>query len=153
MMIITKKINTNGIMLNVAFAGPVDGEPVFLLHGFPDFWFCWEDQMKALANEGFRVIAPDQRGFNQSEKPKGIEAYSQRNLAADIIGLANILGYNTFNLAGHDFGGLVCWTMATLYPEHIKNPGTAKQAILSTKNEIDWFIHGTGSRKICIFCA
>ena len=119
-MIITKKINTNGIMLHVAFAGPDDGEPVFLLHGFPDFWFCWEDQINALANQGFRVVAPDQRGFNQSEKPKGIDAYSQRTLAADIIGLADFLGYNTFNLAGHDFGGIVCWTIAELYPESIK---------------------------------
>ena len=75
-MIITKNINTNRIMLHVAFAGPIDGEPIFLLHGFPDFWFCWEDQIKDLANQGFRVIAPDQRGFNKSEKPKNIHDYS-----------------------------------------------------------------------------
>ncbi len=119
-MISTELIPANGINLNVAFAGPENGKPVILLHGFPDFWFCWESQMKALAEKGFRVIAPDQRGFNLSDKPLGVEAYSQKSLAADIIGLADTLGIDKFYLAGHDFGGLVSWSLATLYPERIK---------------------------------
>lgn len=126
MTIETKKIKTNNIELHVAFCGPENGEPVFLLHGFPDFWFCWEEQMYALAQEGFRVIAPDQRGFNLSDKPSGIEAYAQKPLVEDIIGLADALGYQQFNLAGHDFGGLVSWGLATLHPKRI-----SKMVILS----------------------
>jgi pimeloyl-ACP methyl ester carboxylesterase len=125
-MIETTFIETNHVKLHVALAGPKDGEPVILLHGFPDFWFCWEKQMKALADQGFRVIVPDQRGFNLSDKPKGIKAYSQEKLATDIIDLAKVLGYDQFNLAGHDFGGLVSWSLASLHPEYVK-----KMVILS----------------------
>jgi len=125
-MIETTFIETDHVKLHVALAGPKDGEPVILLHGFPDFWFCWEKQIEALAAEGFRVIAPDQRGFNLSDKPQGIKAYSQKKLVTDIINLADVLGYNQFNLAGHDFGGVVAWSLASLHPEYVK-----KMAILS----------------------
>ena len=113
-------ISTNGIKLHTAFVGPEDGEPVILLHGFPDAWFGWEPQMQALAEAGFRVIAPDQRGYNLSDKPVGIANYSLEILAADIAGLADSLGIKSFNLAGHDFGGLVSWTMAMRYPDRLK---------------------------------
>ena len=65
-------ITTNGIRLHTALAGPEDGEPVFLLHGFPDAWFGWEAQIGPLADAGFRVIVPDQRGYNLSDKPEGV---------------------------------------------------------------------------------
>lgn len=65
-------INTNGIRLHTALAGPAEGEPVFLLHGFPDAWFGWEAQIDPLVDAGFRVIVPDQRGYNLSDKPTGI---------------------------------------------------------------------------------
>jgi pimeloyl-ACP methyl ester carboxylesterase len=84
-------ILTNGIKLHTAFAGPKDGEPVILLHGFPDAWFGWEPQIQALAEAGFHVIAPDQRGYNLSDKPKGIASYSLEILAADVAGLADSL--------------------------------------------------------------
>lgn len=122
----TRFVSTNGIQLQVKIAGPEDGKPVFLLHGFPDFWFCWEAQIEALVASGFRVITPDQRGYNHSDKPLEKEAYHQKILAADIIGLMDALGYDKINLAGHDFGGVVAWSIATLYPERIK-----KLAIIS----------------------
>ena len=67
-----KHISTNGIRLHTALAGSEDGEPVFLLHGFPDAWFGWEAQIGPLADAGFRVIVPDQRGYNLSDKPNGV---------------------------------------------------------------------------------
>lgn len=116
----TRFIKTNGIQLQVRIAGPENGRPVFLLHGFPDFWFCWEAQIEALAFSGFRVIAPNQRGYDHSDKPLEKAAYHQKVLAADIVGLMDVLGYDKINLAGHDFGGVVACSVATLYPERIE---------------------------------
>lgn len=127
----TRFVKTNGIQLQIRIAGPEAGKPVFLLHGFPDFWFCWEAQIKALVASGFRVITPDQRGFNHSDKPLKKEAYRQKVLAADIIGLMDALGYEKVNLAGHDFGGVVAWSIATLYPKRIE-----KLAIISAPHWI-----------------
>jgi pimeloyl-ACP methyl ester carboxylesterase len=114
-----QKIATNGIYLHTALSGPEDGEPVFLLHGFPDAWFGWEAQIGPLADAGFRVIVPDQRGYNLSDKPDGIASYQMDTLVKDILGLADALGYERFYLAGHDFGAMVSWHLALLYPERI----------------------------------
>jgi len=108
-------LSTNGIRLHTALAGPEDGEPVFLLHGFPEAWFGWEAQIRALAEAGFRVIAPDQRGYNLSDKPLGVSNYTMDTLVLDILGLADTLGYQRFHLAGHDFGAIVCWNIARHY--------------------------------------
>jgi pimeloyl-ACP methyl ester carboxylesterase len=113
-------INTNGIRLHTAMAGPEEGEPVFLLHGFPDAWFGWEAQIGPLAEAGFRVIIPDQRGYNLSDKPKGTVSYKMGTLVDDILGLAEAFGYERFNLAGHDFGAMVSWNLAIRHPERIK---------------------------------
>lgn len=113
-------IITNGINLHVALAGPEEGEPVFLLHGFPDAWFGWEAQIGPLADAGFRVIVPDQRGYNLSDKPDGVDSYRMDTLVKDILGLADALGYERFCIAGHDFGAMVTWSMAQCCPERIK---------------------------------
>lgn len=113
-------ITTNGIRLHTAFAGSEDGAPVFLLHGFPDAWFGWEAQIESLADSGFRVIAPDQRGYNLSDKPKGVASYQMNTLVDDILGLAEALGYERFHLAGHDFGALVSWSLAMRHPERLE---------------------------------
>jgi pimeloyl-ACP methyl ester carboxylesterase len=110
---------TNGIRLHTALAGPPEGEPVILLHGFPEAWFCWEVQIEALAHAGFRVMAPDQRGYNLSDKPEGVASYRMAHLVADVLGLADGLGYERFCLAGHDWGGLVAWNLALRYPERV----------------------------------
>jgi pimeloyl-ACP methyl ester carboxylesterase len=115
-----KTLSTNGIGLHTALAGPKDGEPVFLLHGFPDAWFGWEAQIGPLADAGFRVIIPDQRGYNLSDKPKGVSNYRMNILTQDILGLADALGYERFNLAGHDFGAMVSWNLATHHPARLK---------------------------------
>ncbi len=113
-------VPTNSIRLHTAFAGPEDGEPVILLHGFPDAWFGWEPQIHALAATGFRVVAPDQRGYNLSDRPKGVASYHMRTLVADAVGLADSLGFERFCLAGHDFGAMVGWHLAMQYPERLK---------------------------------
>jgi epoxide hydrolase 4 len=96
-----------------AGAGPL----VVLLHGFPELSFGWRLQIAALAEAGFRVVAPDMRGYNLSSKPKGIRAYSAAKLADDITGLIHELGADSAMLVGHDWGGTVAWTTAMNHPE------------------------------------
>ncbi len=115
-----EQIPTNGIHLYTAMAGPEDGEPVIFLHGFPEAWFGWENQIHALSQAGFRVIAPDQRGYNLSDKPKGVNPYQVKLLVEDILGLADSLGLEQFHLAGHDWGAIVAWSLALSKPERIK---------------------------------
>lgn len=115
-----ESVSVNGVTLHVATAGPETGEPVFLLHGFPDAHFGWHNQMRVLADSGFRVIVPDQRGFNLSSKPKGIENYQLKILASDIVALMDHYRYNEVNLAGHDFGGIVSWYLADAHPDRLK---------------------------------
>lgn len=113
-------IECGGITLHTALAGPVDGEPIILLHGFPDNWYGWHKQIAALANAGFRVIVPDQRGYNLSSKPKEIKDYKIELLAQDILNLSEKLGYKQINLAGHDWGAAVSWYLSIKYPDRIK---------------------------------
>lgn len=123
----TDYIETNGIKLHVVMAGPEDGQPVFLLHGFPEFWRGWLKQIEPLAEAGYRVILPDQRGYNLSDKPKGIKAYSLDKLADDILGLMDALGYEKAHLIGHDWGAAVAWVLAIWHPERLR-----KLCILNT---------------------
>jgi len=113
-------IHANGINLHVAFAGPQDGDPVILLHGFPDASFGWDRQIRALAQAGFYVIAPDQRGYNLSDKPKGVQNYRVGLLVADILALADALGLSRFNLVGHDWGALISWSLVDGHPQRVK---------------------------------
>ena len=116
-------IPVNGIRLHVVTAGPQDGKPIFLLHGFPEFWRGWLKQIAPLAEAGYRVIVPDQRGYNLSEVPKDIRAYSLDNLSQDIIGLFDFYGYRNVALAGHDWGAAVAWILAIRHPDRITRLG------------------------------
>ncbi len=113
-------VETNGIKLHVAQAGPVDGPLVILLHGFPEFWYGWQRQIPFLAEQGFRVWAPDQRGYNLSDKPAGIDAYRLGTLSQDVIGLIDAAGRDTAYLVGHDWGAAVAWNTAISHRERIK---------------------------------
>jgi len=112
-------IATNGLRLHVVQAGPTDGPPVLLLHGFPEFWRGWEKQIEPLAKAGYRVIVPDQRGYNLSDKPRGVRAYGLDRLVADVLGLVETLGYQKVNLVGHDWGAVVAWAFALWHPERL----------------------------------
>jgi len=114
------RIATNGITLHVAQAGPADGELVVLLHGFPEPWWGWRNQIPALAASGFRVLAPDQRGYNFSDKPAGRGAYRMDTLARDIVGLIDATGRNRAAVIGHDWGGAIAWWLATYHPDRVR---------------------------------
>src|SRR5256714_15535704 len=94
-----------------------DGPLIGLLHGFPEFWFGWRLQIAPLAAAGFRVVAPDTRGYNLSSKPEGFEAYAVDLLAADIRALIGELGEESARLVGHDWGGSIAWITAMNHPE------------------------------------
>ena len=105
----------NGIRMHWAEQG--SGPLVVLLHGFPEFWYSWRHQMPALAAAGFRVVAPDQRGYNLTEKPHGIAAYGIDHLVADVAALIGALGEVRAAIVGHDWGGGVAWSFAARHPE------------------------------------
>lgn len=116
-------IATNGIHLHVVTAGPQDGQPVFLLHGFPEFWYGWRQQIRPLAKAGYRVIVPDQRGYNLSDKPAGVKSYRLDALVKDVLGLADALGCEKINLVGHDWGAAVAWAFSIWHPERLRKLG------------------------------
>lgn len=113
-------IETNRIRLNVAQDGPDEGPLVILLHGFPEFSYGWKKQIPALVSAGYRVWVPDQRGYNLSDKPEGLAAYSLDELAADVIGLIDAAGQRQAFLVGHDWGAAVAWWVAAKYPDRLK---------------------------------
>jgi len=96
-----------------------DGPLVVLLHGFPEFWYGWREQIAPLVKAGFRVVAPDLRGYNLSSRPQGFAAYTADKLAADVHGLIQELGAESAMVVGHDWGGTVAWTLAMNHPEDV----------------------------------
>lgn len=113
-------VHVNGINLHLVCAGDPDGIPVILLHGFPEFWYSWRNQIDALANAGFRMYIPDQRGYNLSDKPENVADYGLDRLAEDIIGLIDHIGAEKVRVVGHDWGGGAAWWTANKYPERIE---------------------------------
>ena len=114
------------VSLQAVAAGPHDGPVIVLLHGFPEFWYGWRRQIEPLAAAGFRVIVPDQRGYNVSGKPDGVSAYALTELVSDVIAIADQLGRQKIFLAGHDWGAAVAWSTALVHPQRI-----AKLAVLN----------------------
>jgi pimeloyl-ACP methyl ester carboxylesterase len=113
-------VPTGAAALHVVFAGPEQGEPVLLLHGFPELWYSWHGVMGELASAGYRAIAPDLRGYNRSEKPPGSAAYTGAAYARDVVGLLDALGIERTFLAGHDVGGGVAWRLVFERPERVR---------------------------------
>lgn len=107
---------SNGAALHVVTAGPMQGRPVLLLHGFPECWWTFRHQVKALAIAGFRVMAVDQRGFGQSSCPSSVADYGKDILAQDVAAVIKHFGYNAASVVGHDWGGIVAWRLAQQYP-------------------------------------
>jgi pimeloyl-ACP methyl ester carboxylesterase len=124
-------IQTNGVCLHVVQAGPANGLPVVLLHGFPEFWRGWQKQIAPLAEAGFRVVVPDQRGYNLSQVPKEVAAYRLEELGRDVVGLLDALGHQACCLAGHDWGAAVAWHTALTYPQRVR-----KLAILNVPHPV-----------------
>ena len=112
-------LDVQGLRLHVTLAGPTDGQPIFLLHGFPEFWYGWRYQIPALARAGYRVVVPDQRGYNLSGKPTRVADYRPDVLVNDIVGLLDVLGYEAVAPVGHDWGGAIAWGVASKFADRI----------------------------------
>ena len=112
-------VDAAGTRLHYVQAGPEDGPPIILLHGFPEFWWSWRKQIPALAAAGLKVIVPDMRGYGRSDCPKGVSSYGLDRLTDDIAALADALNIRQFDLVGHDWGGIVAWAVAAFHPERV----------------------------------
>jgi len=110
-------IQTNNIQLHYVTEG--EGPLMVMLHGFPEFWYSWRYQIPEFA-KGYKVVAPDLRGYNDSEKPSGVSAYAMSELIEDVKGLIEEFGYETCVLVGHDWGGAIAWQFAYAYPEMLE---------------------------------
>ena len=111
-------IQTNGIHLNVAEAGK--GPPVLLCHGFPEGWYSWRHQIKALSEAGFHAIAPDMRGYGKSDRPEPIDQYSIFHMIGDLVGLLDALETPSAVIVGHDWGAGIAWQAARLRPDRFR---------------------------------
>jgi pimeloyl-ACP methyl ester carboxylesterase len=108
-----------GIALNIVLAGPATGKPLVFLHGFPEFWFGWRRQIDHFVSCGYRVIIPDQRGYNLSDKPEGIANYSIDLLARDVVGVLDTVASSKAFVVGHDWGAAVTWYLAARYSDRV----------------------------------
>ncbi len=115
-----RAIAVNGLELHTIVAGPLDGPLVVLLHGFPECWYTWRKQIKPLVEAGYRVVVPDQRGCNLSDKPRGIHPYRLEALSADVVDLTRAFEHEKAIVVGHDWGGVVAWHLAMHHPELVE---------------------------------
>jgi pimeloyl-ACP methyl ester carboxylesterase len=113
------RIKVGEVRLSVTSVG--EGVPVVLLHGFPELAYSWRHQLPALAAAGMRAVAPDLRGYGESDRPEGVDAYALPRLAGDIAGLIDALGAESAHLVGHDWGGSIAWVLASRQPELVRS--------------------------------
>jgi len=140
----------NGVELHVVTAGDSDDPLVVLLHGHPDFWYGWRDQIRALADAGFRVVVPDQRGCNLSDAPDAVDAYRQSELVADVRELVYSEGRESAHVVGHDFGGFVAWNLALREPSvvdrlgicNVPHPTAYRETLRSSPRQVarSWYV-------------
>lgn len=137
-------IAVNGIHLNVHSCGPEHGQPIWLLHGFPECWYSWREQMPALATAGFRVFAPQMRGYGASGAPADISDYDLLTLCGDIQQAMDHFGHTQVVMVGHDWGAVVAWHLALLEPERVSRlvtmsvpfAGRARRPVIDIMREL-----------------
>jgi pimeloyl-ACP methyl ester carboxylesterase len=113
-----RTVETNGIHMHIAESGA--GPLVVLCHGFPESWYSWRHQLHALAEAGFHAIAPDMRGYGQTDRPEQLDRYTLPHLVGDVVGLLDALGTETAVIVGHDWGAPVAWYAALLRPDRFR---------------------------------
>jgi pimeloyl-ACP methyl ester carboxylesterase len=117
----TLRVPLGGLNFTVDIAGPQNGPPVLLLHGFPETRHMWRHQLSSLAEAGFHAMAPDQRGYSEGARPQETEAYATDLLVGDALSLMDALGARPFHLVGHDWGGQIAWLIAAQKPERVRS--------------------------------
>jgi pimeloyl-ACP methyl ester carboxylesterase len=110
-----RDVDAAGLRMHVVEAGPPDGAPVLVLHGWPQHWYQWRHQIPALAEAGYRVVVPDLRGFGQSDAPPG--GYDKENMATDVLNLMDAMALDRVRLLGHDWGGWIGFILCVRTPE------------------------------------
>ena len=111
-------VSTNGINMHVASIG--SGPVVLFLHGFPDLWYSWRHQLLSFADLGYRAIAPDLRGYGDSDSPPSHESYTLLHIVGDLVGLLDSLGVDQVFLVGHDWGAIIAWWICMIRPDRVK---------------------------------
>ncbi|MFZ2527233.1 MAG: alpha/beta hydrolase [Rhodococcus sp. (in: high G+C Gram-positive bacteria)] len=119
-MFAINRVALGDLTFDVRVAGPEDGTPLVLLHGFPETGRCWEPAGRLLAESGLRVIAPDQRGYSPGARPAEISAYAVGELVGDVLGLLDGFGIESAHLAGHDWGAIVGWHLTARHPDRVR---------------------------------
>lgn len=116
-----KMIDTNGVTLEVFEEGSksVGRKPIVMCHGFPEHAFSWRHQVPVLAEAGYHVIVPNQRGYGNSSRPEPVEAYDITNLAGDLVGLLDHYGYDDAVFVGHDWGAIIVWWLSIMHPDRV----------------------------------
>jgi pimeloyl-ACP methyl ester carboxylesterase len=114
------RVDAGGLVFDVGSGGPEGGDPVILLHGFPQNGACWRAVAPALHAAGLRTYAPDQRGYSPGARPAGVDAYRIGQCAADVIAIADALGVDRFHLVGHDWGAAAAWHVAAGRPDRVR---------------------------------
>ena len=115
------EIEAGGLTFTGRACGPGGGRPVLLLHGFPQTSWAWRDELWALAAEGYRAVAPDQRGYCGGARPTESAAYATGSLVGDVLALADSMEMDTFDLVGHDWGGMLAWLAASQRPDRVRS--------------------------------
>lgn len=116
-------VDADGVSIHVVEAGPRDGPLVILLHGFPEFWYGWRRQIGPLAEAGYRVLVPDQRGYNTSDKPARVAEYRIEQLGGDVLALIDDAGRDRATVFGHDWGAAVAWWLGSHHPGRLERLG------------------------------
>ncbi|GAA3462578.1 alpha/beta fold hydrolase [Saccharothrix longispora] len=136
-------VETDEGVFDAIAAGPEDGRPVLFLHGFPEAAVEWEHQVAVLGREGFRAVAFDQRGYSPGVRPERPADYGIEALVGDVLAVADSLGWSTFDLVGHDWGGAVAWWVAEGHPERLRtlavvstpHPGALAEALRTDEDQ------------------
>ncbi|TGL61000.1 alpha/beta fold hydrolase [Leptospira sarikeiensis] len=139
----SKYLEANGQKFFILESGPKEGKPLLLLHGFPEFSYAWKNQIGYFAKLGYLVIAPDQRGYARSSKPKSISDYGLDNLSEDIISILDVYGISKTDIIAHDWGGAVAYWTLSKFPDrfrkacilNVPHPTIMKRKILSDKTQ------------------
>jgi len=128
-------VQVEDLVFDVETFGPEDGVPVVLLHGWPQDARSWRPVASRLADDGLRVVVPDQRGYSPGARPEGVDAYATTVLAQDVVAIMAELGHDRFHLVGHDWGAAVAWVVATAHADHVLSLTAVSVPHLAAYNE------------------